>query len=351
MTATTPDTETLDLLEHGGRLLAAARQYGIPPECWLDLSTGINPNGWPVPALPADCWQRLPDDDDELLTAAQAYYANTNLLAVAGSQAAIQTLPALRPRSRVGVLHPAYAEHAAAWRKTGHDVIELTEAMIDEAIARLDVLILINPNNPTGRLWPAQRLLAWHTRLAEHGGWLIVDEAFIDAIAHDHSLCPLPTRPGLIVLRSIGKFFGLAGIRVGFVSAEPPLLHSLRETLGPWSISRPARHVAALALADLPWQRQAAQALQHSGQRLEALLRDCGQPASGGCTLFQWLHSERAIWLHEALARQGILTRSFDRPQSIRFGLPGNEADWSRLQTALAQLAHFPAPTNPTNPK
>lgn len=327
------------MLEHGGRLLAAARQYDIPADRWLDLSTGINPNGWPVPPLPPDCWQHLPDDDDDLLPAARTYYGNDRILAVAGSQAAIQALPALRPCGRVGVLHPAYAEHAAAWSKAGHEVIDVDDATIDNAVATLDVLILITPNNPTGRLWSRSRLLDWHAQLATRNGWLIVDEAFIDTIADDHSLCRLPTRPGLIVLRSLGKFFGLAGARVGFVIADAPLLTALQESLGPWTISRPARHVAALALADRDWQRQNAAALQRDGRRLQALLTDGGWPPTGGCALFQWLRSDRAAWLHEALARQGILTRLFEQPQSIRFGLPGTERDWQRLQSALSMLS------------
>lgn len=160
------------MLEHGGRLRRAAQQYGIPLSDWLDLSTGINPNGWPIPVIPADCWQRLPEDDDGLLAAARHYYGNDTLLAVAGSQAAIQSLPRLRPKSRVGVLRPAYAEHGHSWQKAGHDLIELPADAdsINAAIESLDVLILINPNNPSGTLWQPAQLLAWQQRLTLRGG-------------------------------------------------------------------------------------------------------------------------------------------------------------------------------------
>ncbi len=323
------------MLEHGGRLRQAARQYGIPLAGWLDLSTGINPNGWPVPPLPAQCWQRLPEDDDELLPAARRYYQNQSLLPVAGSQAAIQLLPLLRPKSRVGVLHPAYAEHAAAWQKAGHQVVIVAADHIESRLDDLDVLIIINPNNPTGKLYNRQQLLTWHQTLSRKGGWLIVDEAFIDAIP-EQSLSALPVQTGLIVLRSLGKFFGLAGVRCGFVIAEKELLDVMAERLGPWTISHAGRYVAAVALADIAWQQTTAVTLQQQSLRLKTLLTESGWQPSGGCALFQWIQRNNAASLHELLARQGILTRLFNDPCSLRFGLPGNEAAWQRLANSLS---------------
>lgn len=337
------------LLEHGGRLRQAASQYGIPLSDWLDLSTGINPNGWPVPAIPAACWQRLPEDDDELLAAARAYYQNDSLLAVAGSQAAIQSLPLLRPKSRVGLLHPAYAEHAGSWQKAGHQVIRVEESAIDDHLDELEVLILVNPNNPTGRLWSRSQLLSWHEKLSRRGGWLLIDEAFIDSLPDGYSLSALSVRSGLIVLRSVGKFFGLAGIRCGFVITEPDLLARLAELLGPWTISHPGRYVAALALADRDWQSANAASLATQGERLKQLLTGCGWSPSGGYDLFQWVKNEQAYKLHELLARQGILTRLFHEPASVRFGLPKDESAWQRLAQALThpdirQLSLFAHP-------
>lgn len=322
------------MLEHGGRLRQAASRYGIALSDWLDLSTGINPNGWPVPALPAECWQRLPEEEDNLLPAARDYYQNPDFLAVAGSQAAIQTLPLLRSRSRVGFLHPAYAEHAHAWQKAGHELSVVEAENIEARLDQLDVLIIINPNNPTGLSWDRQQLLSWQQRLAARGGWLLVDEAFIDSRL-DQSLTSLPTRPGLIVLRSIGKFFGLAGIRCGFVFAETLLLAHLAELLGPWSISHPARHVAALALSDHDWRLACIENLNRQGLRLNRLLVNSGWPPDGGCDLFQWIKSAKAADLHDLLARLGILTRLFTDPLSLRFGLPRNESDWRRLELAM----------------
>ena len=326
------------MLEHGGRLRLAALHYAIPLNEWLDLSTGINPNGWPVPTLPAACWQRLPEDDDELLPTAQAYYQNSSILPVAGSQAAIQTLPLLRLACRVGLMHPAYAEHAAGWQKAGHHLQHVDISNIESQLDKLDVLIIINPNNPTGKLYTPQQLLDWHAKLSRRGGWLIVDEAFIDSMP-DYSLSPLPSRPGLIILRSIGKFFGLAGIRCGFVIAEPVILQSLAEQLGPWTINHPGRYVAAKALADTDWQRQTAIDLKLQTQRLRDLLTENGWSPQGECDCFQWLKTEHAERLHILLAQQGILTRLFNAASSLRFGLPKDDSAWLRLAQALAHPA------------
>jgi cobalamin biosynthetic protein CobC len=325
------------MLEHGGRLRRAARQYGIAKTGWLDLSTGINPNGWPVPAVPDDVWQRLPQDDDGLDAAALGYYGTENILAVAGSQAAIQTLPMLLPPAQVALVAPGYAEHAHAWQRHGHQVISVPATEILQIGATAQVVIIINPNNPTGKLFSRDELLDLHANLAARGGWLVVDEAFMDATP-EHSLtsaCPLL---GLIVLRSLGKFFGLAGARVGFVLAEENVLQTLNELLGPWTIAAPARHVATLALRDIAWQDAARKALPLAAQRLAELLRASGLPPSGGNGLFQWVCCADAASIHKQLAQQGILTRLYDAPHSVRFGLPRDETQWTRLAEALNRL-------------
>ena len=168
------------LLEHGGRLNAAAARYRIDRADWLDLSTGINPDGWPVPQLPADVWQRLPEDDDALPIAVEQHYGRPGL-PVAGSQAALATLPRLRAACRVGVIGPTYGEHAHAWQRAGHEVRTLTVGAVEAALGQLDVLVAVNPDNPTGRLLASSTLLGWHRRLAARGGWLLVDEAYMDA--------------------------------------------------------------------------------------------------------------------------------------------------------------------------
>jgi cobalamin biosynthetic protein CobC len=321
-------------LHHGGRLRQAARDYGIALEHWLDLSTGINPQGWPVPPLPPQVWQRLPEDDDGLHTAAAAYYGTAHLLPCAGSQQAIQTLPQLRAPGRVGMLKPSYAEHAHAWRRTGHTVMPLQADMVEAQIDALDVLLLVHPNNPTGTRFAPAQLLDWHARLAARGGWLVVDEAFMDATPQD-SIAAHAGVEGLIVLRSLGKFFGLAGVRVGFVLAWPALRHTLAAAFGPWAVSHPAREVARLALADAPWQQATRRQLAQRSARLAALLTQAGLTPQGGSALFHYVLTPDAGVLQHALAQQGILVRRFEEPAALRFGLPGDEAEWQRLQAAL----------------
>ncbi|MFO1372043.1 MAG: threonine-phosphate decarboxylase CobD [Candidatus Competibacteraceae bacterium] len=323
------------MLEHGGALRAAAARYGIPLGDWLDLSTGINPQGWPVPPLPAAVWQRLPESDDGLETAAAAYYGSPHLLPVAGSQAAIQALPLLREPSWVGVLNPSYAEHAHAWRRVGHRVNVWPVEAVDVAVAQSDVLVLVHPNNPTGVRFPLALLLDWRAQLAARGGWLVVDEAFMDATPAE-SLAHHVGLPGLIVLRSLGKFFGLAGARVGFVLAEPVLLERLQEQLGPWTVSGPSRWVAMQALTDHGWQEKTQMGLSRAGGRLADLLQRQRLPVAGGTGLFRWVPLPDVEFWQDALARRGILVRRFSGPPGLRFGLPGPEPAWRRLELALA---------------
>jgi cobalamin biosynthetic protein CobC len=350
------------MLDHGGRLGRAAREYGIPREAWLDLSTGVSPYAWPVQPVPPSAWHRLPEDDDGLLESARGYYGAEHLLPVAGSQAAIAALPRLRPTSRVAVVEPGYAEHAHAWRQAGHDVVTLP---MDELLVRageFDVVVLIRPNNPTGECPSIETLLSLTvgarpardissrgtTGPAAHGlkggraqgallqeqPWLVVDEAFIDT-RPDESLVA-HTLEGLIVLRSIGKFFGLAGARAGFVAAWPELLDALGEALGPWTLAGPTRHVVAQALSDRVWHASARAWLREASSRLAALLIQHGLPPSGGCEFFQYGVHPRASSLHRAFAQRAILVRHFETPQALRFGLPADDAAFSRLDRALA---------------
>lgn len=324
------------MLEHGGRLRRAARSYDIPLGDWLDLSTGLAPWPWPLPEIPASAWARLPEPDDGLVDAACAYYRAAAALPVAGSQAAIQALPILRAPSRVAVLAPCYAEHAKAWRRAGHQVLEWGEAQVAVGLDQVDVLVVVNPNNPTGERLSPVRLLDWHVQLERRGGWLVVDEAFMDPTP-GASLAAFSDLPGLIVLRSFGKFFGLAGMRLGFVLAAPALLERLDDHLGPWTVNGPSRYLAQQLLADQDAQQRQREALLQAGDRLAALLRGHDLPPSGDCALFQLLQRPDASALHEHLARQAIFTRLFPALGALRFGLPADESGWQRLDAALGR--------------
>ncbi|KQN50923.1 threonine-phosphate decarboxylase [Pseudomonas sp. Leaf48] len=326
------------MLEHGGRLRKAALDYCIDEAEWLDLSTGLAPWPFAVPDIPLRAWARLPETDDGLEQAACDYYGTLQALPVAGSQMAIQLLPRLRRAGKVGVLSPCYAEHAEAWRRNGYIVREVLEHEVDFFLDSLDVLVVVNPNNPTGLSLTPARLLDWHSRLAQRGGWLVVDEAFMDNTPQ-LSLAPFAHQVGLIVLRSFGKFFGLAGVRLGFVLAERRLLKLLAEQVGPWAVSGPTRVVGAACLRDTQAQARQRERAEQASERLAALLDLYGFKPQGGCALFQWLITECAEELYEFMARRGILLRLFTHNSSLRFGLPGEEADWVRLSQAFEEYA------------
>lgn len=326
------------MLEHGGKLRAAAARFGIARHQWLDLSTGLAPWPFPLPPVSEAAWARLPEVDDGLEDAARAYYKALQLLPVPGSQAAIQALPRLRRPGRVGVLSPCYAEHAEAWRRGGHVVREIADAEVDHFLETLDVLVLVNPNNPTGRLLAPEQLLQWQARLAQRGGWLVVDEAFMDTCP-GWSLAPHSARPGLVVLRSFGKFFGLAGVRLGFVLAEARLLRLLAEQVGPWAVPGPTREVGRACLADSLQQHAQTQRSVAASERLAQLLAAHGLAPHGGCALFQWLATAHALALYEHMGRHGILLRLFHHDSSLRFGLPPDDVAFDRLAKALEAFA------------
>jgi cobalamin biosynthetic protein CobC len=324
------------MLAHGSNLQEAITLFGIPRQCWLDLSTGLNPCGYPVPELPADAWHRLPEHPAELIAAARRYYGAPSLLAVAGTQAAIQALPRLRGPSRVTVAAPSYAEHAQHWGLHGHKMWQAPYDELEGLIDRSDVMVVCNSNNPTGAMIAPDRLLAWADALGARGGWLVVDEAFGD-VTPDTSVVRWCGRPGLIVLRSIGKFFGLAGLRLGFVGAQDSVLTALAELLGPWSISGPAQTIGAAALCDAHWQHAARSRLLAAGGRLRELLAEHGVAASG-CALFQWWPEATPEAFHRHMAERGIWVRQFPQAaRGIRLALPHGDIAFVRLARALAQ--------------
>lgn len=318
-------------VEHGGDLEALGRRYSRAPRPWIDLSTGINPIPYPVGDLPAEGWSRLPSRTAEqaLLAAASRRYRVGNgaaIVAAPGTQALIQILPRLLARSRVAIVGRTYAEHELCWRRAGHEVFVVADLA---AAAGADVVVVVNPDNPTGRLVPADALRAVRASL------LVVDEAFIDFLPAEASLAG--ALPGnTVVLRSFGKTYGLAGVRLGFALASPIMAEQLRGALGPWAVSGPALEIGRRALADDAWLNAAALRLATHGERLDTLLTAAGCRLLGGTTLFRLFAHGEAPRLADTLARQGIHVRSFaDRPTLLRFGLPANDEEFGRLAAAL----------------
>ena len=331
-------------MQHGGNLVEAERLFGIDRNQWLDLSTGISPLAYPLSPLPAGLWQRLPLENSALLSAAAGYYHCSSLLPVSGSQWAIQTLPRLRQGCRVAVAGPTYAEHAHCWQRHGHEVQAVQTVSREQLLTAsksVDVLVLANPNNPTGTLHEKDFLLALYENLREHQGWLLVDEAFMD-FEDAQSLLPLVESlqaEGLLVLRSPGKIFGLAGARLGFVFAWPELLHLLSEEQGPWALPAPCLEVFRPAFLDRSWQRHTFAELESLSGRLRALLSSYGLQDSAGTTLFCYVETSLAPVIYREMAAQGVLLRLFESGSpALRIGLPGCEPDWQRLNSALASL-------------
>ena len=325
------------MLDHSSRLRLAAIKYGRPLEQWLDLSSGISPNSYPVPEIPPEVWRRLPEEADGLEETARLYYGAYDLLAIAGSQAAIQTLPKLRPHSRVALLSLAYNEHAYAWKREGHEVLVLSEKSLIEQRPDVDILVVCNPNNPTGFIARPEVLLAWLRELVQKGGWLVIDEAFMDSTP-ELSMAGLTGINGLVVLRTIGKFFGLAGVRAGFVLAWRELIEQMKDKLGPWTVNGPARYVVNEALADVDWQNEQSARLRAKSQRLEILLKAYGLEPKGATHYFVWVPHPRAKEIFEGLCQCAVLTRLFDHVPSLRFGLPATEDDWQQLESALSRV-------------
>lgn len=323
------------MLEHGGNLRHAAKQYDIPLDAWLDLSTGINPNQYPIPTIPNSAWQWLPENNDELIEAACEYYGCQSLLPTAGTQAAIQVLPQLRPPCHIAMPKNMYQEHAHAWQRNGHQVTRL-ETLQMNLPQTIDVLLLCNPNNPTGARYSKEQLLTWHQQLASRSGWLIADEAFIDATPEE-SLSSQTHLSGLIVLRSLGKFFALAGARVGFLLGEKSILTRAEELLGPWPISGASRYIAKHALQNHAWQKATRKTLRDNSQQLKNLLHQYGLSPCGGTDLFQYVSHSNAHAIHDALAKRGVWVRLFKDNPALRFGLPVNN-QWNKLEKALKAI-------------
>jgi cobalamin biosynthesis protein CobC len=324
-------------LLHGGDLAAARRLFPGAPEPFVDLSTGINPNPYPLLRLSADLFAQLPGADAVralAAIAARAYGAPSAAhVAAPGTQILLPLVAALAPPGRAAVLAPTYAELSRAAALAGHSVRAVRE-VTDIGDARL--VMVANPNNPDGRLHGKDALLALAAKLRPRGGVLVVDEAFMDVGPPDASLAGEVSRGNIVVLRSFGKFFGLAGIRLGFALAAPALAARLSAALGPWAVSGPALAVGAKALADAAWIERTRSRLAKSAQRLDAILTGAGLEIVGGTSLFRLARTPAANALFHHLGRAGIVTRVFAENENwLRFGLPGNAQAWRRLQASM----------------
>ncbi|WP_448187456.1 threonine-phosphate decarboxylase CobD [Azospirillum sp. sgz301742] len=340
-TASGTKTQVQHPVLHGGDLDAARAAFPDAPAPWVDLSTGINPWPYPLPTIPDTAWTRLPGHAEEkaLRAAAAAYYgapSTGHAAAGPGSQALIQLLPRLRGQGTVSVLGPTYAEHARAWAAAGHAV--RTVARIEDLDG--DVAVIVNPNNPDGRIVGRDGLLALGRRFAARGGWLVVDEAFAD-VTPQASIADAADQPGLIVLRSFGKFFGLAGVRLGVALAAPALAAAIRDAFGPWAVPGPALAVATRAFLDESWIAAMRRRLADASADLDLWLSRLGLSVEGGTSLYRLARHTHATQIVNALGRSGVLVRRFeDHPEWLRFGLPPDDAAQQRLVQVVGNVVY-----------
>jgi len=337
----------LDLapLVHGGDLDAARKLFPGAPEPFLDLSTGINPNSYPVPQLPSDVFAKLPEPGALAALAAiaaKAYGAPSSAHVVAGSGSQILVAQAsfLLARGRAAVLAPTYAEHGRVAELAGHNVVEVAEV---GQLADARIAIVVNPNNPDGRIIAKDALLSLADRLRRRGGLLLVDEAFMDVGPEGASLGDQVECGNIVVLRSFGKFYGLAGLRLSFAIAAPNIAARIAAALGPWPVSSAALVIGTAALADTQWKERTRIMLGEAALKLDTCLAKAGLEVMGGTSLFRLVRTKEAARLFQSLGQAGIMVRRFaEHPIWLRFGLPGGESEWRRLETALASFATSP---------
>ncbi|TPK70617.1 threonine-phosphate decarboxylase [Mesorhizobium sp. B2-4-15] len=329
-------------VDHGGSLGRARALFPNALLPFVDLSTGINPHSYPLFDLPATSLSRLPETGRgrELTEIAASTYgapSPANVVAAPGTQILLPRVASLIRPGKALVLGPTYAEHARAAAIAGHEVSGVSDFA---ALADADLAIIVNPNNPDGRVIERDRLLVLAAGLRARGGLLVVDEAFMDVGPREHSLAGDVGQGGIVVLRSFGKFFGLAGVRLGFALSDTPTVDLLETQFGPWAVAGPALEYGIRALADIGWQDAMRISLAEASARLDALFGRFGVSVAGGTTLFRYLGLADAAGLFSALGEHGILLRHFsDRPHVLRAGLPGSDEEWRRLEFALAGWA------------
>ncbi|MFQ0813153.1 threonine-phosphate decarboxylase [Brucella anthropi] len=325
-------------IEHGGALDKAIARFGGRFQYWLDLSTGINPEHFPLPALAPKIWNRLPDEGllrDTLRLARSHYGLNKNaaIVAAPGTQALIQLVPTLLAPSTVAVLGPTYQEHAASFAACGWKVAPC--ATIDDIPDEATAAVIVNPNNPDGRVVSKAALLHLARKLGAQGGFLVVDEAFADAHA-DVSVAGEAEDAPMIVLKSFGKFFGLAGVRLGFAIAAMPIVEALTRLLGPWAVSGPALAIASHAFSDAAMLCDYRARIDLRRRRLSAVLETCGLKEIGGTALFSLVEHADAAGIYARLCERHILVRKFDyAPHWLRIGLPLDDMALARFEKAL----------------
>lgn len=318
--------------DHGGNLEWAISYYGGSFERWIDLSTGINRQPYIIPSISNSAWANLPTTTAtmRLVEAAQkAYNTTASILPLAGAQAAIQLIPHLSRPGRACIMSPTYNEHAGALRASGWEVKEATQLT---ELAGADLAVVVNPNNPDGKHYSPEDLLDVRSKV----GRLVVDESFADPYPNV-SITPEAGQEGLIVLRSFGKFYGLAGMRLGFAIGCKADISALAELAGPWPVCGPALEIGTHALGNSTWAKATTARLMGEISKMDEPALKAGWKIAGGTCLFRLYQTDHAPKAQELLAKHQIWSRIFPYSDSwIRLGMPGNEAEWDRYISAFS---------------
>jgi cobalamin biosynthetic protein CobC len=334
-------------LVHGGQLQQVAKQYNIPTQDWLDLSTGIAPISYPIPNIPLSAWQQLPQYNEALIDAAKQYYQCSKLLVTNGSQTIIKALSTLYQQQNANSKHVylperGYKEHAQAWKVAGYELHFYQDSLPELTQLPVNcVLVIINPNNPTGQFFKPELISPYHSALKKLNGLLVIDEAFIDVMPNEQSYCPFANDNHVLVLRSFGKFFGLAGIRIGFLIANEHWCNTFKELLGPWQVNNPAQIIAEQALVDTNWQKIQKAQLKQLATAQEQMFNRVFESSIildiKGCDLFLTLSFKQpttAKQLYHLLCQQAVYCRLADEEDTLRFGIVTTDSI-KRLEKAL----------------
>lgn len=330
----------LGAFRHGGRLREATAAYPDVRGPWLDLSTGINPEPWLGARASAEALRMLPDPSSltELETVAGRAFGvadRSRVVAIGGADLALRLLPLLLGEGTATLVGPIYGGHVEAWsgRKS-----QMVASIDDRRALDTDILVLVNPNNPDGRQISRAALAELVEARSALGRWTIVDEAFAD-VTPGISVADLEIER-LIVLRSFGKFYGLPGIRLGFIISNKNFSKQLRTVLGDWPVCADALILGLDAYADESWRATTGACLAAQARNLDAVLSAAGLAVAGGCDLFRWIEAPDAHRLFVGLCRQGVLTRPFaEHPTRLRFGIPSRR-NLDRLREALQAVRH-----------
>ncbi len=318
---------------HGGNLSAARTAFPSAPLPWIDLSTGVNPYPWPAEYIGDSTALPDPSEVTELEKVAASYFCSNeiSIAALPGADIGLRLLPRLLSARSVAMVGATYQGHAEAWRAAGKDVRIVDRSLMDQCDA--DAIIIVNPNNPDGMATEPHVLQALLARQSARGRWLIVDESFTD-VAPELSFVEA-ARPGLVILRSFGKFFGLPGVRLGFVIGDPAVVETIRSVTGAWPVSVNAVQVGRAAYANPQWHARTRRQLAAAAQELDVILTKSGFSVVGGTSLFRLVAHQDAERLFGNLAETGILVRPFAyEPTWLRFGIPRAE-HWKRVTHAL----------------